>query len=180
MKRAAAVLGGVGLALVLAAGPSLAQSRPAYTAAEIERHFDRGLDLGPSRALCIGTQSECAKAVPERPKAGGFDLVVTFDYNSDVLTPPAKANLDEFSKAIQGALLHDDAFMVEGHTDAKGSEPYNNELSKRRAEAVVRYLAGQGVDRARLEAKGYGKSHPRAADPADPSNRRVETRLRAP
>jgi len=73
-----------------------------------------------------------------------FDLVVNFAYNSDTLTPSAKQNLDEFVKALRDPHLSTAALLVEGHTDAKGSEPYNLALSGRRAAAVVRYLGGKG------------------------------------
>lgn len=168
------------LALTLTASAlGAAKAGPAYTADQIVSHFAHEPDLGPSRGLCIGTESECARTVPSRPKvSSGFDLVVTFEYNSDNLTPAAKANLDEFAKALRDARLGSAAFAVEGHTDGRGGEEFNLDLSTRRAGSVVQYLAGQGVPPEKLEAKGYGKLRPRSADPLDPANRRVETRLR--
>ena len=50
--------------------------------------------------------------------------------------------------------------QVEGHTDSQGDDTYNLDLSQRRAQAVVDYLAGKGVDRARLRAKGFGETRP--------------------
>ncbi|HET7499454.1 MAG TPA: OmpA family protein, partial [Kofleriaceae bacterium] len=50
--------------------------------------------------------------------------------------------------------------QVEGHTDSQGDDAYNLELSQRRAEAVVEYLVSKGVDRARLQAKGFGETQP--------------------
>ena len=49
---------------------------------------------------------------------------------------------------------------ISGHTDNVGSESFNELLSQRRADAVVNYLAGKGVDKKRLSAKGYGQSKP--------------------
>jgi len=49
---------------------------------------------------------------------------------------------------------------VEGHTDSKGSDAYNQRLSQRRAEAVVKYLIGKGIDPSRLEAVGFGEGRP--------------------
>jgi outer membrane protein OmpA-like peptidoglycan-associated protein len=49
---------------------------------------------------------------------------------------------------------------VEGHTDSQGDETYNLALSQRRSQSVVEYLVGKGIDRARLEAQGYGESKP--------------------
>ena len=49
---------------------------------------------------------------------------------------------------------------VEGHTDNQGSLEHNKELSQRRAQSVVRFLTGRGLDAKRLEAKGYGPTKP--------------------
>ena len=68
-----------------------------------------------------------------------FDQV-QFEYASDRLTTDARQALDIIAAALKSSALHDDVFTVEGHTDAKGSLPYNMKLSKRRAESVKRYL----------------------------------------
>ena len=49
---------------------------------------------------------------------------------------------------------------VEGHTDTDGDDAHNLDLSQRRAESVVAYLAKQGIDRARLTAQGFGETQP--------------------
>ena len=49
---------------------------------------------------------------------------------------------------------------ISGHTDNVGSVSFNELLSQRRADAVVNYLVGKGVDKKRLSAKGYGQSKP--------------------
>lgn len=49
---------------------------------------------------------------------------------------------------------------ISGHTDNIGAESFNELLSQRRADAVVNYLVGKGVDKKRLSAKGYGQSRP--------------------
>jgi outer membrane protein OmpA-like peptidoglycan-associated protein len=157
-------------------GPAAAQ----YKADDVVRAFTSPpADLGPSRGLCIGTESECrVKAAPTgRVATPNFDLLITFEYDSDQLTPPAKQNLDEFAAALKNPGLVNKRFVVEGHTDGRGSQEYNLELSQRRASAVVRYLGDRGVGEAHLLARGYGKLRPRAADPLDPMNRRVEARL---
>lgn len=154
-------------------------AKPSYSAADIVSHFAPPAgDLGPTRALCIGTDSECAKAVAPKPRAASnFDLVVNFEYNASTLTKAARSNLDEFAKALKDPRLGTAAFVVEGHTDGKGGDAFNLDLSTRRARAVVDYLKGQGVETARLEAKGFGKLKPKG-DPLSSDNRRVETRLR--
>jgi OOP family OmpA-OmpF porin len=167
------------LGLFSLTGPAFAD--PAYKASDIVQHFAAKPGLGQTRGLCIGTEGECngqaTNAKPARP-IEAFDLVVTFDYDSDVLTKAARENLDEFSKALKDPQLASSAFMVEGHTDATGTEVYNMGLSERRAAAVIRYLSEKGIDTSKLEARGYGKTKPRVRDPYDPTNRRVETRLR--
>jgi outer membrane protein OmpA-like peptidoglycan-associated protein len=58
-------------------------------------------------------------------------------------------------------LMKDNPFMtaeIQGHTDAVGSNSSNQTLSERRAQSVVSYMTGQGIDRARLSAIGYGES----------------------
>jgi len=156
-----------------------ASAQPAYRKDDILKHF-APKDLGATRGLCIGTEAECS--VAGRPAAPptreAFDLVVTFDLDSDVLTEQAKANLAEFAKALKDPALATRSFLVEGHTDARGTESHNLALSERRAAAVVRFLNEQGVTKANLLAKGVGMSRPRTADPFDAANRRVETRLR--
>jgi len=174
----------VRLAIVLVTGfatPGTVFADPAYTASDIVAHFAPKNNLGGTRALCIGTETECAKAVkivPESTKpVDGFNLRINFDYNSAHLTPAARTNLNEFARALKDPQLNGSRFIVEGHTDGMGSDAFNLNLSERRASAVVDFLAVQGITGARLEAKGYGKQKPLVADPMASENRRVETRL---
>lgn len=166
---------------VLQALPAQAQT---YKADDIVKHFQPATPLpAPSatRGLCIGTEADCNKAghVVKPAAVAAFDLVVRFKYNSDVLEPDAKINLDEFAKALKTPQLATSSFLVEGHTDAAGRPGYNLDLSERRAQAVVRYLSDRGVDTAKLAARGYGQSKPVVADPFSGDNRRVETRLKS-
>jgi outer membrane protein OmpA-like peptidoglycan-associated protein len=179
-------------ALALAV-PALAaaQTGPQYTAEEVLEHFRQGptasadcpdgncLPKGDTRAVCIGTASECAAREPQTAKAEGFDLLITFEFGSDNLSPQARANLAEFARAMRDPSLAAATFNVDGHTDAVGSDAFNQTLSERRAESVVRYLESLGIDRSRLQAKGHGEADLR--DPADPFagiNRRVEATIR--
>jgi len=169
-----------GAAVLTAAVPAVAQT---YKAEDIVKHFGPAAAPKPAvtRGLCVGTEAECAKAghaVEVAKPASAFDLVVKFKYNSDVLEPEARVNLDEFAKALKMPQLAAQTFMVEGHTDAAGTPGYNLNLSQRRAQAVVRYLGEQGVSPSKLVARGYGQSRPLVADPLSGDNRRVETRLR--
>lgn len=171
--------GSLACATVFVVTSTMALAGPAYKASDIVSHFSRKTDLGATRSLCIGTESECSKDVPDRAKAvDSFDLRVQFEYNSAILTSLARANLDEFAKALKDPTLPGGSFLVEGHTDGIGGDAYNLDLSMRRASAVVDYLKEKGVPDSRLVAKGFGKQRPLAKDPMSSANRRVETRLK--
>jgi outer membrane protein OmpA-like peptidoglycan-associated protein len=149
-----------------------ANADPAYKADAVIKTFTQPA-LGKARAVCVGDETEC----PVKTEQPTFDLLVTFDFNSDRLTQSARENLDQFAIALKDPRLKTQRFAIDGHTDATGSESYNFGLSERRARAVVAYLATKGLDASKLIAKGFGKSKPRVSDPFDPVNRRVETRL---
>ena len=168
-------------AIALVGGPAAAE--PAYRAKDVADKFARAIQGGgATRGICIGTEAECGgvqdqNAANAAPDATFQDLLVTFDLDSAELTEAAKQNLDEFALALQDPRLTNASFAVEGHTDARGSDAYNLDLSQRRAAAVVSYLQSKGVDTSKLDVKGFGKSRPRTSDPFDPENRRVEARL---
>lgn len=101
--------------------------------------------------------------------------VITFAEGSAALAPASRGVLN----ALASVALRCDRFSIEvaGHTDNTGDRAMNMDLSRRRADAVASYLAGQGVARARLSAHGYGPDRPRAsnATPAgQAANRRIE------
>jgi outer membrane protein OmpA-like peptidoglycan-associated protein len=164
------------------AGISPALADPAYTPDKVVNIFlkDKAATQAfkaesKTRAICIGTVAECPP--PKPPAAANFDLLVNFEFDSDKLTPSAKQNLDQFAKALQDPRLKGEKFEIDGYTDATGTEVYNLGLSERRANSVVSYLTSQGLDPSSLDAKGFGKTKPRVADPYSPENRRVETHL---
>lgn len=87
---------------------------------------------------------------------------VSFEYNSDRLTPASRPILDRVAAGLrEHARLR---IEVQGHTDGKGSAAYNLGLSQRRALAVRDYLVAQGVPSEELVAKGYGKTQPIASN----------------
>jgi outer membrane protein OmpA-like peptidoglycan-associated protein len=147
-----------------------------YTTEHMVEFFAKSANLGAERGICIGTAEECG-AIPEPAAVTAFELMVNFELDSDRLSESAKAHLLEFSRALSDPRLANARFSIEGHTDATGSESYNQHLSERRAEAVVRFLHEQGIDPSRFVVTGYGQSNPRTEDPYDPVNRRVETRI---
>lgn len=101
--------------------------------------------------------------------------VITFAEGSAALAPGSRDVLN----ALASVALRCDRFSIEvaGHTDNTGDRTSNMDLSRRRADTVAAYLAGQGVARARLTAHGYGPDRPRSsnATPAgQAANRRIE------
>ena len=100
---------------------------------------------------------------------------ILFDVDRASLKPGAEANISRISAVLNQ--YPDYGISVEGHTDATGSESYNQTLSERRAAAVRQALVAGGVDSTRITSVGYGKSQPIASNdtPAGrQQNRRVE------
>jgi outer membrane protein OmpA-like peptidoglycan-associated protein len=123
-------------------------------------------------------------AQPEMPKTRSLrnltvapqsvDLVVQFDFDSARLQESAKPLLNNLASAMKSDRLMNLKFSVEGHTDAKGTEAYNMNLSLKRAQSVVQYLIDNGVEPDRLGGIGKGFSELLYPDrPQAPENRRV-------
>lgn len=153
-------------------GPAIAQQHDKFMkrSATAEEWVDalKANPMGRTRGIVMDGPSKA----PPKPSA---QALISFQFNSAVLTPDAKRQLDSLAAALTTDALKADRFRVEGHTDAVGSESYNLELSKRRAGAVKQYLMRQGslpADKLRSVGKGesdlFDKSNPDAA-----VNRRV-------
>ncbi len=103
---------------------------------------------------------------------------VNFELNSARLTEGSIRVLDDAAATLK---KHSDIKAeVAGHTDSTGDASYNQQLSQRRAESVMRFLVSKGVDAGRLNAKGYGESSPIADNgtrEGRAKNRRVELRV---
>ena len=103
---------------------------------------------------------------------------VLFDFDQAAIRPDARAVLDETARVLSARPSV--RVAVEGHTDAEGSDAYNERLSERRARAVVDYLATAGIPRDRLDSRGFGESRPIADNTTEEGraqNRRVELRV---
>jgi outer membrane protein OmpA-like peptidoglycan-associated protein len=105
-----------------------------------------------------------------------IDLEIYFDYNSAQITPKAEPQLKELGEALRSPKLQNATVVLGGHTDAKGSQSYNDGLSDRRAQAVKQYLVEKlNIPAENLTTAGYGKRHLKNPDdPYAPENRRVQ------
>jgi outer membrane protein OmpA-like peptidoglycan-associated protein len=100
---------------------------------------------------------------------------VLFEAGGNQLSAQAQTRLDTVAQAL--AAYPDRNIVIEGHTDATGSDSTNQDLSQRRADAVRSYLESRGVPPERMRSVGRGESAPIASnDTAEgrANNRRVE------
>jgi outer membrane protein OmpA-like peptidoglycan-associated protein len=148
-----------------------AQADPAAT--EAEGKFVQSLRNRSTRSLSTGEREQIATIVKDKPK---IDLEINFDYNSDRISVRSLPAVQALGRALSNPDLKGSTFILAGHTDAVGSDTYNQDLSERRADSIKRYL----VDKSRIPATdlvtvGYGKT--KLKDPANPTaevNRRVQ------
>jgi outer membrane protein OmpA-like peptidoglycan-associated protein len=135
---------------------------------------------GSSSASASATSSAAAAAYGEpapRPRTSALALPVQFAFDSADLLPSARPQLDALAEGIR-LLPELQTVVIEGHTDALGSDHYNDQLSHRRAYAVKRYLVSQhNINPARLKAVGMGEyALLPGRDPYGSDNRRVQFR----
>lgn len=160
-----------------------------------ERMKRTGAALLGAATLVLGwttTLGGCGGATPVRTPSGAEVIIdgntimlledgesmpieVRFQVDSAVLDEGSLPVLDAVAEFIES---HDvDLLEVQGHADERGTDAYNIQLSRRRAEAVVDYLQQQGIDEERLRSRGFGAERPVAEGdtPEDHRrNRRVE------
>ncbi len=104
-----------------------------------------------------------------------FDSGILFDFDSFELKEQSKENIAKLSEILKK--YEDTNIMFGGHTDSRGSEAYNQDLSEKRARSVAEYAAFTGVDSERMTIVGYGEEQPVATNDTDAGrqqNRRVE------
>ncbi|WP_127126645.1 OmpA family protein [Pseudoflavitalea rhizosphaerae] len=99
---------------------------------------------------------------------------VLFGFDKADLTPATENSLNKLVQILKE--YPDTNIEVQGHTDSRGTDEYNMQLSQRRATSVAGYLTRNGVASSRVTTKGYGESAPVATNDTDEGraqNRRV-------
>ena len=104
-----------------------------------------------------------------------FAMCIQFEFDSTAVVPKSLPLLDSVGEMMTLPDVQGRSIVVEGHTDAKGTETYNDDLSRRRAAAIKRYLVDSfGLDASRLVVTGKGETRPHdREDPHAAVNRRV-------
>jgi len=98
---------------------------------------------------------------------------IFFDFDKDSIKPISFPVLDEVTRVLK-ARPDIKKIRIEGHTDNKGTDLYNLDLSHRRAQSVMVYLVGKGVETWRLTSAGFGFRCPLV--PNDSADHRAENR----
>lgn len=151
-----------------------------------------GAAVGGVGGAIIGRQmdqqaEELAKDLPgatvERVGEGilvTFESGILYDFDSDALRSAARANLRNLATSLQ-KYPRTNVLLV-GHTDAAGSDAYNEGLSQRRASTAASFLRSQRVSGSRVEATGRGEMEPVSSNDTEygrQQNRRVEVAIYA-
>jgi outer membrane protein OmpA-like peptidoglycan-associated protein len=181
----------LGAAIALYASGQLAQAEDPTLADEILKALTpqsttRSLSTTPEQSNFVETlkkKTAGSVAPDEREKLAtlaknkpSIDIDIGFDFNSDKIGPAAAQAVKEVAAALSNPQLTGNTFVIAGHTDGKGADLYNQNLSERRAEAVKRYLVEiYKIPARNLVAVGYGKTMLKnSGDPFAPENRRVQ------
>jgi outer membrane protein OmpA-like peptidoglycan-associated protein len=107
-----------------------------------------------------------------------FESGLLFDFDSDVVKGNAQTNLGNLATSLESYPNTD--VLIVGHTDATGSDSYNQNLSQRRATAAKAFLVSRGVPSDRIRTEGMGESEPVASNATaegQAQNRRVEVAI---
>jgi outer membrane protein OmpA-like peptidoglycan-associated protein len=148
------------------------EEAPAAAAPEQDK-FLQSIRGRSTRSLSGAEREEIATIAKAKPN---IDLEITFDYNSANISQKSLPSVQALGRALTSSDLKGSTFVVAGHTDAAGSDAYNQDLSERRADSIKRYLIDKyGIAGADLVTVGYGKT--KLKDPGQPLaevNRRVQ------
>jgi outer membrane protein OmpA-like peptidoglycan-associated protein len=131
----------------------------------------------PPPAPVVDTVPPSVVAAPPVPKRTDTLGQALFGFNSVVINPHSKVSLNNVVTRLKQNASY--RIQVEGHTDNKGSEKYNQRLSERRAGAVMKFLVKNGIPQSIIEVRGFGELNPMADNSTDEGqslNRRVEVK----
>jgi outer membrane protein OmpA-like peptidoglycan-associated protein len=150
---------------------SVPRTDPAATAQQAQ--FLNQVRNRRTRSLSSGEREQISEIAVEKPQ---IDLEINFDYDSADISKASLPNVQALGRALSNPGLKDSTFVVAGHTDAAGSDGYNQDLSERRADSIKRYLVEKfAIPAGNLVTVGYGKTKPKDPNaPMDPLNRRVQ------
>lgn len=128
-----------------------------------------------TRQITVEQRKEVAEYV-EKNDLPAIDMEIYFDYNSARINQQSLPKLKELAEALKDEKLNGETFMIAGHTDAVGSNSYNQTLSERRASSVKQHLSEKyNLDASKLIAIGYGEEQLKLPDtPTAAENRRVQ------
>ena len=162
-------LGALVLLVTAAAGIALADPAGVVDSQSIVRSLTPSSSSSQTRGFEVAAR-------PGSSNAHKVDLDIQFGNNSAELNESAHAQLAELGKALSSPELTHARFLIAGHTSATGSADYNLRLSRSRAQAVRAYLLQRfNIPPDRIEATGYGSSHPLSQYPPEAvQQRRVE------
>lgn len=151
-----------------------------------------GAAIGGAAGLYIGNYMDKQAAEIKQDIAGArvervgegiritFDSGILFDVNKAELKPVSKENISKLAAILQK--YPDTNILLEGHTDATGTDEHNLELSRARSQAVANFLASLQVSATRFTIMGYGEAQPIADNETEvgrAQNRRVEIAIMA-
>ena len=163
-------------AIAIVAVPALAQSPSATDIIKALRPKTADKITG-SRSL-DGLFGERGVSMDEGQEVPSIDIRVNFALDSIKLENETLLTLRSLGNALSSEELSGQKILIIGHTDARGTDEYNDDLSKRRAAAVVDYMKSNfDIDTALVTSEGHGEHdllYP--DDPENDLNRRVEIR----
>jgi outer membrane protein OmpA-like peptidoglycan-associated protein len=156
-------------------GPAASQGCPDSDGDGVPDHIDKCPDK-PGKVEADGCPSRAHIKVQVREQSLELREKVNFEFGKAKIMRESFGLLDQVAATLK---QHSEILKlrVEGHTDDKGPDAFNLRLSQKRAESVVDYLVGKGVERERLVPKGFGEEKPIASNKTDAgraANRRVE------
>jgi len=164
--------------IIKALKPAKATRSLSASPADVARSAEesRFVDTLRNRTTRSLTTAEREQIVTIAQKKPSIDLEVNFEYNSATIASKAQPQVTALGQALASSDLKGRTFIVAGHTDAKGGDQYNQDLSERRADAVKRFLSAKyGVEAVNLVTVGYGKAQLKnSSDPLSAENRRVQ------